>query len=130
MPRLKATVEQPSDAEALRHEVAESWVGSLSSVDPGQDGAPVADGGAVHHWWAGSPMRRPVVDDLAVELRGIANDAGFVTAVTDESGTILWTCGGRTTRRRAERRSRVFTDEEWQRVEAEPPLPTGADVNG
>ncbi|MET8243879.1 DUF779 domain-containing protein [Streptomyces sp. NPDC005202] len=27
-------------------------------------------------------------------------------------------------------RSRVFTDEEWQRMEAEPPLPTGADVTG
>ncbi|MGP4084453.1 transcriptional regulator [Streptomyces sp. KR55] len=98
-PRPKST---PSGAEALRRDVTESWVRSLSSVDPSRDSAPVTDGGAVHHRWNGSPLRRPV-DDLADELRSIAEDAGFVTAVTDESGTILWTCGGRTTRRRAER---------------------------
>ncbi|MFE0326037.1 DUF779 domain-containing protein [Streptomyces sp. NPDC058960] len=27
-------------------------------------------------------------------------------------------------------RSRVFTDDEWERMEAEPPLPTGADAAG
>lgn len=27
-------------------------------------------------------------------------------------------------------RSRLFTDEEWRRIEAEPPLPTGADTTG
>lgn len=101
VPRLKATGSGPGGHDALRHEVAESWVRSLSSVDPGQDSAPVADSGAVHHRWAGSPLRRPV-GDLADELHSIAEDAGFVTAVTDESGTILWTCGGRTMRRRAE----------------------------
>ncbi|MDQ1006212.1 hypothetical protein QFZ82_000697 [Streptomyces sp. V4I23] len=101
VPRLKTTGSTPGDAEALRHEVTESWVRSLISVDPGRDSAPVTDEGAVHHRWAGSPLRRPV-DDLAGELHSIAEDAGFVTAVTDESGTILWTCGGPTMRRRAE----------------------------
>jgi hypothetical protein len=82
--------------------VTESWARSLSSVDPGRDSAPVTDGGLVHQRWTASPLYRPV-SGLAGELRSIAEDAGFVTAVTDESGTILWTCGGPTMRRRAER---------------------------
>ncbi|MFF8846452.1 GAF domain-containing protein [Streptomyces sp. NPDC015127] len=102
VPRLKTAGPAPRGGEALRHEVTESWVRSLSHVDPGRGSAPVCDGGAVHHRWTGSPLRGPV-DDLADELHSIAEDAGFVTAVTDESGTILWTCGGRTMRRRAER---------------------------
>ncbi|HZG02107.1 MAG TPA: GAF domain-containing protein [Streptomyces sp.] len=102
VPRLRAAGLVPSGGGALRREVTESWMRSLPSVDPGRDSAPVSDGGAVHRRWADSPLRRPV-DDLADELRGIADDAGFITAVTDESGTILWTCGGRAMRRRAER---------------------------
>jgi hypothetical protein len=103
VPRLKAAAAQPSGSEAaLRQEVTESWLRSLSSVDPGRDSAPATDGGAVHHRWSHSPLRGPVAD-LADELHSIADDAGFVTAVTDESGTILWTCGGPTMRRRAER---------------------------
>ena len=102
VPRLKATGTGPDGLDGPRHEVAESWMRSLSSVDPGQDSAPVVDSSSVHHRWAGSLLRRPV-GDLADELNSIAEDAGFVTAVTDASGTILWTCGGRTMRRRAER---------------------------
>ncbi|MGW7403113.1 transcriptional regulator [Streptomyces sp. NPDC054833] len=103
VPRLKTTGPAAGGgADALRHEVTESWARSLSSVDPGRDSAPVTEGGTVHHRWTDSPLRRPV-DDLADELRNIADDAGFVTAVTDETGTILWTCGGRTMTRRAER---------------------------
>ncbi|MGC0400436.1 hypothetical protein RKD27_003080 [Streptomyces sp. SAI-126] len=101
VPRLRAAGTSPSADNGLRHEVAESWARSLASVDPGRDHAPVADGCAVHQRWTGSPLRRPVVG-LADELRSVADDAGFVTAVTDESGTILWTCGGRTMRQRAE----------------------------
>jgi hypothetical protein len=70
-------------------------------VDPGRDSAPVTDGGRVHQRWTSSPLYRPV-SALAGELHSIAEDAGFVTAVTDEAGTILWTCGGPTMRRRAE----------------------------
>ncbi|KNE82540.1 MULTISPECIES: helix-turn-helix domain-containing protein [Streptomyces] len=102
VPRLKAAGSPPPGGEALRHEVTESWARSLTSVDPARDSAPVTDGGAVHHRWTGSPLRRPV-NDLADELRSVADDAGFVTAIADESGTILWTCGGQTMRRRAER---------------------------
>ncbi|MFF6783759.1 GAF domain-containing protein [Streptomyces sp. NPDC012510] len=102
VPRLKVAGTAPSCGDGLRHEVTESWARSLISVDPGRDSAPVADEGAVHERWSGSLLRRPV-DGLADELRGVADDAGFVTAVTDESGTILWTYGGQAMRRRAER---------------------------
>ncbi|GGX02086.1 transcriptional regulator [Streptomyces malachitofuscus] len=102
VPQMKAAGTRPLGAEALRRDVTESWLRSLNSVDPALDSAPVTDGGAVHRRWLGSPLRRPVAG-LTDELRAIAEDAGFVTAVTDETGTILWTCGGRTMRRRAER---------------------------
>ncbi|MEW2246279.1 GAF domain-containing protein [Streptomyces sp. NPDC006975] len=101
VPRLKEARLSPGDG-SLRPEVTESWVRSLSHVDPHRDSAPGLEGDSVAHRWARSPLRRPVAD-LAGELHSIADDAGFVTAVTDESGTILWTCGGRTMRHRAER---------------------------
>jgi len=85
----------------LRSEVAESWARSLSTVDPARDSAPAASD-EVRARWRESPLRAPVTE-LADELRSIADDAGFVAAVTDESGTILWTCGGQVMRRKAER---------------------------
>jgi hypothetical protein len=101
VPRLSIPGARPGGSAGLRHEVTESWARSLSSVDPGRDSAPVTDGGLVHRRWTSSPLYQPV-SGLAGELHSIAEDAGFVTAVTDESGTILWTCGGPTMRRRAE----------------------------
>ncbi|MFJ4080727.1 transcriptional regulator [Streptomyces iakyrus] len=101
VPRLSVPGARPGGTAALRHEVTESWARSLGSVDPGRDSAPVTDGGRVHQRWTSSPLYRPV-SALAGELHSIAEDAGFVTAVTDEAGTILWTCGGPTMRRRAE----------------------------
>ncbi|MGA5896224.1 transcriptional regulator [Streptomyces venetus] len=101
VPRLSVPGARPGGSAALRHEVTESWARSLGSVDPGRDSAPVTDGGPVHQRWTSSPLHRPV-SGLAGELHSIAEDAGFVTAVTDESGTILWTCGGPAMRRKAE----------------------------
>ena len=86
----------------VRTEVVQSWARSAVTVDPTRTGAPVTDGGDIRPRWSESPLRQPVTE-LADELRSIAEDAGFVVAVTDESGTILWTCGGRVMRRRAER---------------------------
>ncbi|WP_024935020.1 helix-turn-helix domain-containing protein [Actinomadura welshii] len=91
-----------ASAGALRAEITESWRRSLVSVDPERGSAPASAGGEALDRWTGSPLRGPLTE-LAGEFRSIAEDAGFVTAVTDESGTILWTCGGRTMRRRAER---------------------------
>ncbi len=87
---------------ALRSEVVESWARSGASVDRACVEAPVTDADAARSRWADSQLRRPV-GAVAEELRRITEDAGFVAAVTDETGTILWTCGGRHMRRAAER---------------------------
>ncbi|WP_018653228.1 helix-turn-helix domain-containing protein [Actinomadura flavalba] len=89
-----------ADGRLVRTEIAQSWARSLAQVDPARTSAPGEDD--VTARWRGSPLRTPV-EELAAELRAIADDAGFVAAVTDESGTILWTCGGRVMRNRAER---------------------------
>lgn len=89
-------------APGLRPEVVQSWSRSLRTVDPTRDSAPTVDDGDIGPRWAESPLRGPVTE-LAEELRGIADDAGYIAAVTDETGTILWSCGGRVMRRRAER---------------------------
>lgn len=86
----------------LRSEVAESWLRSLSAVDPSLDGAPSTRDGDPRSRWLESPLRVPLVD-LADQLRSITENAGYVAAVTDEDGTILWSCGSRYMRRRAER---------------------------
>ncbi|MFI5775508.1 transcriptional regulator [Nocardia sp. NPDC051570] len=84
----------------LRTEVVQSWQRSLPTVDPGCVAAP-ADDAEIGARWAHSPLRGPITE-LADELRSITDDSGFVAAVTDERGTILWSCGGRVMRRRAE----------------------------
>ncbi|HEY3480937.1 MAG TPA: GAF domain-containing protein, partial [Streptomyces sp.] len=101
VPQLKTAARHPAAVAPLRREVTESWRRCVGTVDPGRDSAPVSEDGEAHPRWYDSPLRRPVTD-LADELHSIAEDAGFVAAVTDESGTILWTCGGRVMRRRAE----------------------------
>lgn len=88
---------RPGAAPALRSEVAQSWLRSLRTVDPALDRAPEAE---VGDQWASSPLRAPVAA-LAGEFDSVA-EAGFVAAVTDAAGTILWTNGGRTMRRQAE----------------------------
>src|SRR5512139_2057316 len=88
------------DDDGVRHEVIESWRRSLATVDPAQTSAPTSDADEASHRWRQSPLREPVLT-VADELAAITEDAGFVAAVTDESGTILWTCGGRVMRRRA-----------------------------
>ena len=84
----------------VRAEIAASWSRSRVVVDPRRDSAPGrAD---VVERWRSSPLAAPV-GEMAAELRSIADEAGFVAAVTDASGTILWTYGGRVMRDRAER---------------------------
>ncbi|MTE12655.1 GAF domain-containing protein [Nocardia aurantiaca] len=93
--------EPPSTVGSLvRGEVARSWMRSLPNVDPGRDCAPIEPGDIAPRW-AESPLRGPVTQ-LADQLHGITHDAGYVAAVTDEAGTILWSDGGAVMRRRAE----------------------------
>jgi hypothetical protein len=99
VPQLRTAAVVPPPTDLVRPEVSESWMRSLPTVDPGLSSAPPARREPA---WTRSPLYRPVAD-LAGELRSITEDAGFVAAVTDEAGTIVWTCGGRVMRRRAER---------------------------
>ncbi|MBF9069418.1 transcriptional regulator [Streptacidiphilus sp. NEAU-YB345] len=103
MERAWSELGRPGEkAASLRAEVAESWARSGASVDRACLEAPVGDADAARSRWAHSRLREPVAS-VADELRRIADDAGFVAAVTDESGTILWTCGGRHMRAQAEK---------------------------
>jgi len=90
---------RPHGRERLRKEIVDSWGRSIATVRPEQDSAP--EEGEVLQRWRASPLREPL-STVADELRGIAEDGGFIAAVTDETGTIMWTCGGRVMRRRAE----------------------------
>ncbi|MET8054761.1 GAF domain-containing protein [Streptosporangium sp. NPDC005286] len=90
---------RPHDRERLRKEIVDSWRRSIATVRPEQDSAP--EEGEARQRWRQSPLREPLTA-VADELRGIAEDGGFIAAVTDETGTIMWTCGGRVMRRRAE----------------------------
>ncbi|GAA5066533.1 helix-turn-helix domain-containing protein [Nocardia callitridis] len=82
--------------------MAQSWMRSLQTVDPACDSAPSSESEDVGPRWKRSPLRGPVTE-LADQLHGIAYDAGYVAAITDEDGTILWSYGGPVMRRRAER---------------------------
>ena len=88
------------DWKAVRPEIAASWVRKPRSIDPSRGSAATQEDRAADRW-KNSPLRRPV-NELADDLQQIA-DAGFVVGITDESGVLLWTCGGRVMRRRAER---------------------------
>lgn len=85
----------------LRHEVVESWERSLRTVDPARAVAPATDRDELGARWADSPLRTPVTE-LSGELRSIAEDAGMVAVVTDDEGTVLFSCGDRSVRQRAE----------------------------
>ncbi|MFF0455725.1 transcriptional regulator [Nocardia africana] len=90
----------PRSSTSVRGEVAQSWQRSLRTVDPARDSAPTTSD--VETRWAQSPLRGPVTE-LSDQLHSIAQDAGYIAAVTDETGTILWSCGGPIMQRRAER---------------------------
>ncbi len=89
----------PVQGLAVRPEIIESW--SLAAVDPSKDSAPPCSDTDIATRWRESRLRQPVTD-VADELGRIADDAGYIVAVTDESGTIVWTSGCRVMRRRAE----------------------------
>ncbi|MGW4327808.1 transcriptional regulator [Nocardia sp. NPDC004573] len=90
----------PQGDSALRSEVAQSWLRSLNTVDPACEQAPLAEADVAARW-AESPLRSPV-SELTDQLRDITEGAGYVAAITDETGTILWSHGGPVMRRRAE----------------------------
>ncbi|MFC6010171.1 transcriptional regulator, partial [Nocardia lasii] len=74
----------PRDTGAVRADVAKSWQRSLHTVDPATEVAPGFND--ISDRWSESPLRRPVTE-LAGQLRGMAEDSGYLAVVSDESGT-------------------------------------------
>ena len=85
----------------VRPDVLRSWRRS-GHVPLSIDSAPVTPSStdAVERW-EDSPAGRAYTA-VADELRAVAQEGDFVAAATDADGTIVWTAGGRTMRRRAE----------------------------
>lgn len=103
--RGRALVEAaPGEAAStpVRDVIRASWRRSVRTVDDDLRSAPLADEAATEEAWRASPLQR-AVGVLEEELRGVADDGDLVVAVTDPSARILWTCGGRVMRERAER---------------------------
>jgi hypothetical protein len=79
-----------------------SWLRCVPRLSEEQDKAPLDRPDEANDRWDASPIRR-AMPELAGELEQIARDGDLVAAVTDESGRILWSWGGRWMRDRAER---------------------------
>lgn len=89
--------------EQVRAPIDESWSLCAPLVSAHADAAPVDLGrGEIDERWAASPIRRAGVD-LEEQLRRAADTCDMVAAVTDEEGRILWSVGGTSMRRDAER---------------------------
>jgi hypothetical protein len=84
---------QSHDAEVqIRPEVEESWQRSASTVSLEVDAAPTRSGFDVETEWDNHALNAPVIS-IEPELRQIAEDGGFIVAITDSTSTILWTTG-------------------------------------
>lgn len=90
---------KPSD---LRPEIVESWERSASAAPADLAAAPVDEAADPVQLWRDSPLR-PAIEAVEDEIRELAEDRGFVAAVMDDSGRLVWTAGGRHMRQRAER---------------------------
>ncbi|MEN9692767.1 MAG: hypothetical protein RLZZ330_411 [Actinomycetota bacterium] len=84
----------------VRTEVEESWQRSAASVSVEVDAAPSRDGFDVDAEWNNHALNQPVTL-IEPELRQIAEDGGFIVAITDATSTILWTTGSNQMKDRA-----------------------------
>jgi transcriptional regulator of acetoin/glycerol metabolism len=91
--------EQPSD---IRPEISTSWERSATAASTTLDAAPVDQLNDPVELWRNSRLR-PAIEAVEDEIQELTADRGFVAAVMDDNGRILWTAGGRHMRRRAER---------------------------
>lgn len=95
-----AAADSPTDE--VRDEVRASWERSVSTTPVDLEAAPVDEENDPVQLWRASPMR-PAIEAIEDEIRELAEDRGFVAAVMDDSGRLIWTAGSRHMRRRAER---------------------------
>lgn len=89
-----APVEVPEQVRA-------SWDRSSASASVHLSAAPVDETVDPVQLWRDSPLR-PAIEAVEDELVELAEDRGFVAAVMDDAGRLVWTAGGRHMRRRAE----------------------------
>ncbi len=90
----------PERDTGLRPEVARSWHRSARHVAPDRKQAPMVAEDRAGERWRESPLSAAVAA-LGDELPRIVTSGGFIAAVTDEHGTILFTHGSHWMRDRA-----------------------------
>jgi hypothetical protein len=77
----------------VRPEVEQSWQRSSEKVSIDVDAAPTNSKLDIALEWSAHTLNTPVTT-LEPELKQVAEEGGFVVAITDDSSTILWTTGG------------------------------------
>ena len=87
--------------DGVRDDVRASWERSVGRTSVHLAAAPVDETVDPAQLWKDSPLR-PAIEAIEDEIQELAEDRGFVAAVMDDSGRLVWTAGGRHMRRRAE----------------------------
>ena len=82
-------------------QVRDSWERSVATAPVDLASAPVDETVDPVELWRASPLR-PAIEAVEDELVELAEDRGFVAAVMDDAGRLVWTAGSRHMRRRAE----------------------------
>ena len=99
--RFGAEILEGSREDLIRDEVRASWERSVRRTSVHLLAAPVDESIDPVDLWRDSPLR-PAIEAIEDEIRELAEDRGFVAAVMDDSGRLIWTAGSRHMRRRAE----------------------------
>ena len=94
-------VERGGQQVRVRPEILDSWQRSSAAATLDVAEAPLADESETASFWNDSPLQ-VAVERVERDLRQTAQDGDLVLAITDTDARILWTCGGRVMRRKAE----------------------------
>jgi GAF domain-containing protein len=86
---------------AIDGAVRDSWLRCAPALAESQAAAPLDEADTATDRWEASPIRR-AFPGLTEQLRRAADDGDLVAGISDEAGRIMWMCGGRTMRNRAE----------------------------
>jgi hypothetical protein len=87
--------------DTVRPDVRASWERSVGHASVHLEAAPVDESVDPAELWRDSPLRR-AIEAIEEEIYELTADRGFVAAVMDDAGRLVWTAGGRHMRRRAE----------------------------
>ena len=87
--------------DGVREDVRASWERSVGHTSVHLAAAPVDETVDPADLWRASPLRH-AIESIEDEIQELTEDRGFVAAVMDDTGRLVWTAGGRHMRRRAE----------------------------